>query len=85
MSEQDKLVGLEEKFYVSRADGSPNHEHCFFFVLDITDDPLSRVALRSYAEAAARAGYLPLAQDLMQKLEEIESRETRLRNIRGRS
>jgi len=50
-------IGIYEKFVVTRTDGSSEpggkHEHCRYFVLDISHDPFAIPALRAYAEACA--------------------------------
>jgi len=60
-------TGLYQKFIVHRTDGrdgpGQKHEHCQYFVLDITHDPFARSALLSYAEVCKNS-YPVLAQDL---------------------
>lgn len=55
MAMNDELhLGLYEKFYVTRNDGSTDpggrHEHCEHFVLDLTHDAAARAAARCYAD-----------------------------------
>lgn len=68
MAEQqrdDRKCGLEGRYNVSKvSDPTGKHADCRYFVLDPQHDPLARDALRSYAEAARAAGYVPLADDL---------------------
>lgn len=62
-------LGLYEKYYVERTDGSSRHggkhERCDYFVLDLTHDRYALSALRAYAEAC-EAEYPRLAADLRQ-------------------
>lgn len=66
----DKTKGLYRKFTVIRNDGSSNlggkHEHCEYFVLDMTHDAHARAAIRAYAESC-EAEYPLLADDLRRK------------------
>lgn len=63
----DKNIGLYKKFEVKRTDGSSGpggkHEHCEYFVLDLTHDKYSLPALKAYADAC-RSEYPALARDL---------------------
>lgn len=59
--------GLTHKYDVRRVDGKPVR---WCFVLEDTD-PLARVALVAYAEAARLAGYSELADGLLAKAETI--------------
>lgn len=71
-SETDR--GLYQKFEVTRTDGSSGrggrHEHCEYFVLDITHDPFAFPALLAYA-AACRAKFPKLADDLERKCTDV--------------
>ena len=73
----DKTRGLYRKFEVLRTDGTdaPGEKHfgCDYFVLDLTHDPLAIPALRAYAFAAHDAGYVLLAEDLFDKLDQMET------------
>lgn len=64
----DRARGLYEKFHVERTDGrsAPGEKHagCAYFVLDLDHDPLAMVALQAYEDAARKAGYHQLADDL---------------------
>jgi hypothetical protein len=57
----------EGKYYVERLDGrggrGEKHEHCQYFVLDVTHDSYSRDALLAYADAC-ESEYPLLADDL---------------------
>ena len=64
--------GLFRKFEVRRTDGSDGpgeqHEHCFYFVLDVDCDPHALPAIRAYAESC----YLThpnLARDLVDRIQ----------------
>lgn len=63
-------VGLAAKFRVERVDpeAQERHKDCWVFVLDPRHDPLARVALKAYADAAKKAGYIALSADLRRKL-----------------
>jgi len=70
LSDRDAIkraTGAYEKFVVERTDGShlPGGKHCGcqYFVLDVTHDPLAKVALKAYARACAKA-YPQLSKDL---------------------
>ncbi len=54
--------GLIKKFNVSRVDGK--NPDAMYFVLDIDNDPLARIAAQYYAHLAGRAGYIKLMRDL---------------------
>lgn len=60
--------GLYGKFNVSRTDGGSlpggKHEHCRYFVLDLTCDPHAITAVKAYA-VACRGTYPALAADLL--------------------
>lgn len=64
----DRTQGLHGKFIVLRTDGKSapgqKHEHCEYFVLDLTHDPHSIPAIRAYAQSAEGDGYGLLARDL---------------------
>jgi hypothetical protein len=65
-----KQLGIYRKFEVKRTDGSDGpggkHEHCFYFVLDLTHDPHAHPAALAYADACEAGGYKELAEDLRQ-------------------
>lgn len=69
---KDKNMGLYNKFFVRRADGSSapgsKHEHCFYYVLDLEHDPHAIAALKAYIDSC-RHKYPELARDLQQKVE----------------
>lgn len=54
MLDDDAPRGLYEKFRVERADGSPRHRGCAYFVLDLTHDGAARMAATFYASAVER-------------------------------
>lgn len=58
--------GLHAKFRVERVDpeSQERHKDCWVFVLEPRHDPLARVALKAYEDAAREAGYFELAADL---------------------
>lgn len=64
----DRERGLYRKFDVFRVDRSIRHADCEYFVLDLRHDPLALQALETYAYAAHRHGYGPLADDLLEKV-----------------
>lgn len=61
-------VGIYEKFTVKRTDGKDQwgekHEHCQYFVLDVSHDPFALPALETYA-SACKEQYPMLAQDIL--------------------
>ena len=63
----DEERGLYGKYRVTRSDGSSapggKHEHCEYFVLDLSHDPHALPALRAYADSC-RERYPGLARDL---------------------
>jgi len=63
----DRDRGLYEKYTVKRTDGrsepGQKHEHCRYFVLDLTHDEFARAAIEAYIEAC-KAKYPDLAADL---------------------
>ena len=63
----DKQIGLYQKYYVERTDGSSGpggkHENCSYYVLDLVHDEFAIPALRAYA-AACRGEYPQLAADI---------------------
>jgi len=67
--------GLYGKFYVRRGDGrdtpGQDRENADYFVLDLTFDPFSLVALAAYAEAC-KDKYPQLSADLKRKLAKLE-------------
>lgn len=73
MSDPDR--GLYEKYEVRRHDWEDapglKHEHCQYFVLDLTHDPFAMPAIRSYAAACAEK-YPLLAADLIQAADRLE-------------
>ena len=64
----DHERGLYGKYHVERVDGSSEpggkHEHCNYFVLDLTHDKHALPALEAYA-LSCQDEYPLLAQDLM--------------------
>lgn len=70
MSDDQRNEGLHAKFRVERTDpeAQERHKDCWVFVMEPRHDPLARVALKAYVEAAEEAGYLNLATDLRRKL-----------------
>lgn len=65
----EREQGVIEKYTVRRNDDpTGKHDACWFFVLDIRHDPLARVALAAYVDAARRAGFEVLAADLARRL-----------------
>ena len=66
-SGKDAGRGIYRKFAVERTDGSSKfggkHEHCKYFVLDLTHDQFAAAALRAYATACAKK-FPKLALDL---------------------
>lgn len=71
-----KYTGLYRKFKVERTDGSSapggKHEHCEYFVLDLTHDKFAIPALQAYAKAC-RGEYTALACDLIDKVAKMIS------------
>lgn len=71
----DKNRGLYRKYKVERMDGGSDegqkHEHCQYFVLDLTHDKHARLALYAYAESC-RLEYPLLASDLVRKAGKIK-------------
>jgi hypothetical protein len=78
-----KDEGLHAKYEVRRTDGRDGpggpHEECFLFILDVDHDPLAVPALRTYAEAARKAGYHALADDLLAYLDGDEEEKAEIR------
>lgn len=82
----DEDRGIYDKYTVTRNDGSSEpggkHEHCDYFVLDLTHDPFAIPALAAYVVACA-VKFPKLADDLRKKLnlkpkaEEPPCRETK--------
>ncbi len=70
MSGADKSRGYYQKYIVERVDGKPV---TWTFVLE-EHDPFAIPALKAYAEACEKAGYLELAGDLLLKIDELESK-----------
>lgn len=70
MSDHD--TGLYAKYEVKRInDRVGKHDECRYFVLDPQHDPIARYALLSYAEGAIDRGYVELARDIYDWLNEI--------------
>jgi hypothetical protein len=71
----DKKRGLYRKYKVERMDGGTDegqkHEHCHYFVLDLTHDKHARLALYAYADSC-RKEYPFLADDLIVKAGKIK-------------
>lgn len=67
----DQNRGLYHKFNIERTDGSSGpggkHEHCEYFVLDLTHDKHAMAALAAYADSCGQE-YPALAADLRRKL-----------------
>ena len=82
----DKNKGLYNKFVVRRTDGSSEqggkHEHCDYFVLDLSHDKHAIPALRAYAESC-EPEYKALADDLFLIAEGMESKLTAQRPAQG--
>jgi hypothetical protein len=79
--EKKKRLGIYEKFIVRRADREDRpgykHERCQYFVLDVTHDPFAGPALRAYADACEKDGYLVLAAELRDKAFQNENMQQR--------
>ena len=73
----DRERGLYDKYTVTRTDGSSGpggkHEHCQYFVLDVTHDPHALPALRAYA-VSCHKDYPALSTDLGDILLTAETR-----------
>lgn len=66
----ERDAGVLDKYRVRRNDDpTGKHDDCWFFVLDIQHDPLARIALAAYKDAASKAGYATLAADLGRRLD----------------
>lgn len=64
--------GLVPKYRVERlADPTGKHAGCRYFVLDPRHDPIALSALAEYATRARQEGYVALAEDLRQWINEI--------------
>ena len=70
----DEKKGLYRKYRVERVDGSKRHEHCAYFVLDLTHDKYADAALEAYANACA-AECPVLAQELMEGIDRRREHE----------
>lgn len=74
----DKQKGLYRKYEVRRVDGSTNqggkHEHCEWFVLDLTHDKFAIPALKAYSQACANE-YPILSNDLKNVIKKLEESE----------
>jgi hypothetical protein len=70
--------GLYDKYRVARSDGDPTgkHEGCRYIVLDTTHDRNAPPAIRAYAIAVRRDGFLSLADDLIDIAADAEARLT---------
>jgi hypothetical protein len=68
----DRQMGLYNKYDIKRSDGTDGpggkHEHCEYFVLDLTHDPHARPAIAAYAESC-EIEFPRLARDLRELLE----------------
>ena len=66
-SDKDSKRGVYRKYKITRTDGSHRagrkHEHCAYFVLDLTHDQYAIPALKAYAEAC-RESFPALADDI---------------------
>jgi hypothetical protein len=73
-----KALGIYNKYAVYRNDREDRpgykHEGCEYFVLDMTHDPFAVPALRAYADACMKEGYIPLAGELRHKATELETK-----------
>ena len=73
--DKDTTRGLYQKYIVKRADGShregQKHEHCKYFVLDLTHDKFSIPALKAYADSC-KDEYPELAKDLQKIINDKE-------------
>lgn len=78
MSDRDRGRGLYAKYRVMRNDGSSEkggrHEHCEYFVLDLSHDPHAIPALRAYAESC-QMDFPFLARDLLEKIDSLVSQK----------
>lgn len=74
----DEGRGLYDKFTVRRKDGSScaggKHEHCRYFVLDLTHDPFAVPAITAYA-MACRHKFPQLSFDLFYMLAHCQASE----------
>jgi hypothetical protein len=69
-------AGLFTKYRVEHNnDPAGRHDRCFFFVLDVTHDPIAREVLADYANKAAAAGKVNLAADIWTKLHQQKELE----------
>jgi hypothetical protein len=73
-----KQLGIYNKYAVYRNDREDRpgyrHQGCEYFVLDMTHDPFAVPALRAYADACQKEGYLALAAELRSKAYELETK-----------
>jgi hypothetical protein len=71
-----KELGIYNKYAVYRNDREDRpgykHEGCEYFVLDMTHDPFAVPALRAYADACEKEGYLILAKELRHRANVLE-------------
>lgn len=72
----DKSTGLRQKYHVEKIVESGNGlgyqpVNGQVFVLKPDTDPIAKIALKAYAEEAAKRGYEPLAEDIFNWLGEI--------------
>lgn len=70
-------IGLEERYEVTRLTPSSRgivHEGCEYFVLDLTHDPIARMAARVYAVRAGAMGYTKLSLELRAKVRDLTER-----------
>lgn len=68
--------GLEHRYDVKKVnDPDGKHDHCRYFVLDPKHDPISRLALRVYADNARTAGLDTLADDITAWIDNMEHLE----------
>jgi hypothetical protein len=85
--EEKKQLGIYNKFAVYRNDREDRpgykHEGCEYFVLDITHDPFAAPALRAYADACEKGGYVQLAKDLRNKAFQNENKLLRGLHVHG--
>ena len=75
MGKIDRERGIYRKFRIERTDGRSDpgkkHEHCEYFVLDLSHDEFAVPAIRAYAEAC-KYKYPTLADDLLSKADDLE-------------
>jgi hypothetical protein len=74
VSASEKDEGLHEKYSLTRLeDPQGKHADCRYFVLDPKHDLIARYALATYAEEAERQGYAPLAAELHEWMDSLNT------------